>query len=145
MASINIQVKGVDRLNRKLTLIQGEVPEELRKAMNKAAAVVSASAKALVPVDTGALRNSIHIKKAEAHGDSVTSGVHTSKEYAPYVEFGTGARGGSPAATKLGVTFNRHIKGQVAQPYLYPALKQNSGKINEIVAQAVIAATRKGK
>ena len=144
MASITIQVKGVDRLKRKLTGIQNGVPPELMSAMNKAAAVVNASAKALVPVDTGALRNSIHMKRAEANGDEVTSGVVTNKEYAPYVEFGTGSRGGSPAATKLGISFNRDFKGQIAQPYLYPALRQNRDKINEIVAKAVITAARKG-
>ena len=145
MASVTIEVKGVDRLCRKLTTIQNEIPVELIKAMNKSAAIVNASAKALVPVDTGALRNSIHIKRAETHGSTVTSGVVTNKEYAPYVEFGTGSRGGSPAATKLGISFNRGIKGQIAQPYLYPALKMNRSKIEKVVAEAVIQAARKGK
>lgn len=145
MASVTIEIKGASRLRRKLTSIQNGVPEELLAAMDRSAAVVNASAKALVPVDTGALRSSIHVKRAEIRGDTVSSGVVTNKEYAPFVEFGTGSRGGSEAASKLGVSFNRNIKGQIAQPYLYPALKQNRGKINEIVAKAVVTATRKGK
>ena len=58
---------------------------DVSKALEKACFIVENTAKALVPVDTGNLRNSI---THEVYGNEGVVG--TNVEYAPYVEFGTG-------------------------------------------------------
>jgi HK97 gp10 family phage protein len=86
--------------------------QAINVALTASALVVEGQAKALVPVDTGNLRNSIthEVKKQEAR-------VGTNVEYAPFVELGT-------------------VK-MAAQPYLNPALELNKGNIKKIFASAI--------
>lgn len=63
---------------------------------------VQGDAKIIVPVDTGSLRNSIHIKQGENNKSVI---VYTTIEYASYVEFGT--------------------RFQKEKPFLRPALSKN--------------------
>lgn len=69
----------------------------LRAAVQKTVFDATAQAKGRAPVDTGALRNSIHGEMTGDTSGEVTAGV----EYAPYVEYGTVHMG--------------------AQPYMHPA------------------------
>ena len=64
--------------------ITARFPGAVRAVVAKAALDIEADAKALCPVDTGALRASI---KAEIDGTRATIEPH--QEYAGYVEFGT--------------------------------------------------------
>lgn len=82
-------------------------------------------AKALCPVDTGNLRNSIThtVKVGDGTGEAI---IGTNSQYAPYVEFGTGIyypggrRGPWVYQDAKG---NWHMtNGQRAQPYLKPAV-----------------------
>lgn len=86
--------------------------QAVNMALTASALVVEGQAKALVPVDTGNLRNSIthEVNKQEAR-------VGTNVEYAPFVELGT-------------------VK-MAAQPYLNPALEANKGNIKKIFADAI--------
>lgn len=70
----------------------------LREGLLKVAIKIGNQAKALAPVDTGLLRNSI---EAQSTGDEEAR-VGTNTEYAQHVEFGT--------------------KSQSAQPFLRPAV-----------------------
>ena len=86
--------------------------QAINVALTASALVVEGQAKALVPVDTGNLRNSIthEVEKKEAR-------VGTNVEYGPFVELGT-------------------VK-MAAQPYLNPALEQNKNSIRKIFADAI--------
>jgi HK97 gp10 family phage protein len=91
--------------------IQG-MEQAVSLALEASALLVEGQAKALAPVDTGNLRNSI---THEVEGQEAKVG--TNVEYAPYVELGT-------------------VK-MAAQPYLNPALEQNKGNIKRIFADAI--------
>lgn len=76
------EIINLDKLNYKLENLANL---DVSKALNRACLVVENEAKRLCPVDTGDLRNSIN---HEVHNN--VGIVGTNKEYAPYVEFGTG-------------------------------------------------------
>lgn len=76
------EIINLDKLNYKLENLANL---DVSKALNRACLVVENEAKRLCPVDTGDLRSSI---THEVHNDIGIVG--TNKEYAPYVEFGTG-------------------------------------------------------
>jgi len=147
MASITI--KGIDSLIHKLTNISKT--EKVKETMNKATLLVHGQAKALAPVDTGNLAGSIH-PKVLVQGNLVIGKVYTNLSYAPFVEFGTGNKGNGTYPNKKlkltyrstpwvytpdeGETFYR-TEGQVAQPYMYPAIKQNEKKIKAMFKEAL--------
>ena len=80
---ISISYRTTIRYNR-IPEIVARFPGAVRAVVAKAALDIEADAKALCPVDTGALRASI---KAEIDGTRATIEPH--QEYAGYVEFGT--------------------------------------------------------
>lgn len=50
---------------------------------------IKSDARANCPVDTGALRNSIHVSSQRLPGQNLTVSIYTHVEYAPYQEYGT--------------------------------------------------------
>jgi len=136
-STITIDVVGIDQIKKDLVSIAQT--KRLRQAIGTATGIVLSDAKTLCPVDTGALRSSIHMSVRNADND-IVGRVYTNKEYAAYVEFGTGEKGASsdyPKASELGLSYSPDRKGQVAQPYMYPALKQNQTKINRLIEDAL--------
>lgn len=140
-----IEILNVDRLMTKLDKIANV---KVVEAMNKAVTLVQGQAKNLCVVDTGALRSSIHTQVKSSKSE-VIGRVYTSMNYAPYIEFGTGnkGRGTYPYKTKVnlhykgepwvytpdgGETFYR-TEGQVAKPFMYPALKMNEKTVKELL------------
>lgn len=136
MAGVKVSVQGISKVDARLERIKNINPA-LIQAVNKSTALVSGRAKYRCPVDTGALRNSIHARPADAKGDTVVGVVYTAKEYAPYVEFGTGKRGGYPYETKVDLAYSPDWPGMVAQPFLMPALLESKTNIQEIINAAV--------
>ena len=145
-----VSIKGVDSLTKRFNNIANM---ELKTAMNKATQLVHGQAKALAPADTGQLRGSIHMQVKDT-GKELQGRVYTNVEYAAYVEFGTGVKGNGtyPYQVKgLSLTYKDkgwayfdedkgemiYTKGQKAQPYMYPALKQNEKTIKAILKQGV--------
>ena len=93
-------------------------------------------AKALCPVDTGNLRNSIaHQVQPEEHSVYIGS----ASEYAAYVELGTGKYypGGRPTPwVYQDAKGNWHMThGQRARPYLKPAVADHAEKYRDIIEQ----------
>lgn len=145
-------IKNVDRLLKRLTNIANT---DVKDTMVKATLLVHAQAKTLAPADTDNLRGSIH-QEVKQKAKSVEGRVFTNVQYAPYVEFGTGSKGNgtypySPKGLNLtyrntpwvytpdgGETFYR-TNGQVAQPFMYPALKQNEKTIKQLFKDEVKA------
>ena len=145
-----VSIKGVDRLTQRFNKIANI---ELRGAVNKATQLVHGQAKALAPADTGLLRESIHMQVKDT-GKAVEGRVYTNTEYAAYVEFGTGIKGNGTYPYQVeGLSLEYkdkgwayfdedkgewiYTKGQKAQPYMYPALKQNEKAIKQILKSGV--------
>lgn len=147
MASITI--KGIEALTHKLDKI--DQMEQAKKCMDKAVLMVHSQAKLLAPVDTGDLAGSIHFNTV-VKGTEIIGKVYTNKVYAPFVEFGTGIKGnGTYPNKKIKLTYRStpwvytpndgedfyYTEGQVAQPYMYPAIKQNEKKIKAMFKEAL--------
>ena len=136
--SIGVKLTGVDRANKRLKALSKNVQKlYVADGVNKAAGVVLSGAKANCPVDTGLLRESIHITPAEARNSEISAKVGTSVEYAPYVEFGTGSRGSYPYETKMKLSYKKDFKGQVAQPFLGKSLNENKNTVTAIIQSAL--------
>lgn len=145
-----ITIKGIDRVLKHFDNISNL---ELDEAVNKATSLVHGQAKSLAPVNTGNLKGSIHMKVTKS-GKRITGKVYTNLSYAMYVEFGTGSKGTGTYPYKLdrvtlsyrntpwvytpdgGETFYR-TNGQVAKPYMYPALNIHKKRIEKMLNDAV--------
>lgn len=143
-------IKNVDRLLSRLSNIS---KMDLKQSMVQATKVVHAQAKSLAPVDTGNLAGSIH-QEVKENAKTVEGRVFTNLQYAPYVEFGTGSKGNGTypydiKGLKLsyrdnswvyspdgGETFYR-TEGQIAQPFMYPALKENEKYIKQLFKKQI--------
>lgn len=131
-----ITIKNLDKLTAKLNNMS---KMEVDKAMNDALKIVHGQAKTLAPVDKGDLAESIHMDKKKTP-NGLEGRVYTNLEYAMYVEFGTGIRGnGSYPYNIEGIelAYKEDWKGMKAQPYMYPALKNNEKKIRQIFKTGV--------
>ena len=115
------EIINLDKLNYKLEILANL---DISKALNKACLVVENEAKRLCPVDTGDLRNSITHEVNDGVGI-----VGTNKEYAPYVEYGTGifaveGNGRDTPWSYQDDEGNWHTTvGQKPQPFLEPAAR----------------------
>lgn len=138
-------IEGLDNLFSKLSKLTTEAKSTLNKTVTKnMKETVQAEAKLLCPVDIGDLRDSIEVK-TEVEGNTIKGIVYTNSDHGSYVEFGTGKVGeDTPVADKYpgDISYKqdkwlgnipevgwRYIAGQPAQPFLYPALKNNEDKI----------------
>lgn len=79
----------------RLPELAGQLRERASEAVRKTALDIEAGAKAIVPVDTGNLKNSIQTKME----DDLTATIGTHVEYAPYVEYGTHRMAAQPYLT----------------------------------------------
>lgn len=119
------------------------INDALISGVSKAAMLVQGSAKNKAPVDSGALRQSIRADKAKIQGENVTATVSTNLEYAPYVEFGTGSRGQSTNTnTEVEVSYRSDWRGNKAQPFLWPALRENRNNSIKIIREEVRRAVK---
>lgn len=157
---------GADSLIAKCRKLAGKQFGEdivLRAVHNATIKVVQADARRLVPVNDGELITSIKTR-AKMDGDRAIGEVYTNLKYAPYVEFGTGPKGQashSGISPEVSVTYKSHpwyvhedqinvgpyhfakrgefykMYGQPAQPYLYPALKDNHDRVSRNISKYV--------
>lgn len=84
-------VNGVQSLMRQFNKL-GSMDPIVAKAVKKQAEVVRGVAVKLCPANHGELRGSIHTMVQQDSGSTIGC-VYTNKEYAAYVEFGTGPAG----------------------------------------------------
>ena len=146
MANVTITISGIKNLQRKLGNMKSQ--KAIRFAVSQATALVEGAARAGCSVKTGGLRNSIHMRIEESER-RVVGIVYTSMEHAPFVEFGTGVRGDSsyPYEKRANLTlfYDPEWPGQVAQPFLVPALLSNRNRINKLIVAATISGVTGGK
>lgn len=126
----NVRVDGLDRLIKKLESVRADSNAVVERGLLKAAHKVRIRAVLLCPVSPimggGGLRDSIQVTRKAP----LTVAVGTNKEYAPYVEYGTGTLGDPsvPHTDKKswcykgedGEWYTSH--GQEAQPFMRPAV-----------------------
>ena len=139
--SLAIKLVGVKQNNKRLNSFSSTCAQEVVNGVNRAAGVVLTGAKSFCPVDTGNLRDSIHVSPATVT-EPISASVGTATEYAPFVEFGTGRRGGYPYETKVQLSYNKEWPGQAAQPFLGRSLHQNEKTIRTIVQESVDRAVK---
>ena len=120
--------------------VKRELERAAIRGLTKAAMLVESQAVLLVPVDTGALRNSIGYKVNESE---LAAYIGTNCEYAIYVEFGTGEfaeNGNGRKGGWLYKTPNGEVHftyGMPPQPYLRPAFRKNQKAIRDILADCL--------
>ena len=154
---------GVEKLLKQLDDVK-LIESQLMTIMDDCGVFVRDDARLRVPVDTGDLRKSIQ-HSTRRREDGIETVVHTNSDHAAHVEFGTGPVG---AADHAGVSPNvqpmykqekwlgvipflksdtdsglRYIAGQKAQPYLYPALKDNEEQLARYMAMEIQKAIRR--
>ena len=100
-------------LKSNLTKIAQRAPEHAKAALLQTAADIVTIAKQIVPVDTGALKQSIGAEPITSHLIHIGSDMH----YAGYVEYGTSV---SPA-----------------QPWLTPAMAQSEETFKVRLAEKI--------
>ena len=156
---------GADSLIAKCRKLYGAKSSEIvgQAVLHAAKTVVQADAKLRAPANEGELRNSIKAR-VKIEGDRVIGEVFTNLDHAAYVELGTGPKGlashagispdvnvsyrsspwyvhedqidvGKYHFQKMGEFYKMY--GQAAQPYLYPALKENHDRISNSVSKYV--------
>lgn len=133
---MKIEFEGMDRVIASLEDVADV--GDIKRALGKACALVEASAKKKAPKGDGELRRSI---TSEVDGTEGT--VFTPKEYAPYVEFGTGLfaeKGGRADVPWVyqddkGDWYTTY--GMHPQPYMRPALQENREEIVKILREGI--------
>ncbi len=110
-----------------------------RLSVEQSTEIVLEEAEAIVPVDTGELRESGHVE-IEVAGTTATGFVVYDTEYAAMVEYGTGERGAASPGAGEG-PYDPNWPGMVAQPYLRPALDTARPAIVEVFKDNYAAAT----
>ena len=134
-----------------------------RAVLNACKNVVQAEAKLRAPANEGELRNSIKVR-VKMEGDRAIGEVFTNSDHGAYVELGTGPKGqashsgispdvnvsyrsspwyvhedqinvGPYHFQKMGEFYKMY--GQPAQPYLYPALKDNQERVSNNISNYV--------
>ncbi|MBQ2870317.1 HK97 gp10 family phage protein [bacterium] len=145
-----ITIKNLDKLTAKLNNMS---QMDVKKTMTKAVTLVHGEAKSRAPVDSGDLAGSIHMD-VDKTSKGYEGRVYTNLEYAPYVEFGTGVKGNGTYPYEVeGLTLTYkdkgwcywsdkedkliYTKGQIAQPYMYPALKTHERRIRKLFKEGV--------
>ena len=135
-------VEGLDALIRRLRSLRTDSDAIIERGLLKAGNKVRNKAVMLCPVNNGELRNSIMVEK----NAPLSVAVGTNKEYAPYVEYGTGTMGDHAVqhTTKESWSYqdeegNWHTThGQPAQPFLRPAVDRSE------ITNTIIAEVRRG-
>lgn len=142
-----------DLFSAKIERWQNGLNKALETVVKAKSEELAGDARKNCPVETGNLRNSIE-GFTEKNKDTITGGAVTVNEYASYVEFGTGptgtASGGHPLDSELGIVRKtepwlanipdvgiRYVHGQVANPFMYRAMKENENDITKTFGEAL--------
>lgn len=136
---MKITVKGLSELQKQLNKATNMT--EYGKSLRMGCLLVKTDAKARLLNGhsvTGRLARSISTKVEGISKTSAKGTVFSNVEYAPYEEFGTGARGKasydpSLPSTPSGLTFSQKL-GRPAHPFLRPALQSKTPIIEKLLA-----------
>lgn len=106
---IEFDFSEIRALESRMKSAAGHVGAKVAAVVRKTAHDIEADAKALAPVDTGNLRNSISstITGSGSHG-TMTAEIGPTAEYGIYQEYGTSTQPGTPF---MGPAFDRRAPG----------------------------------
>lgn len=137
MTRIGLEVHGLDQLVAKFQRLPREVKGAISDAVTTSALLIQRMSRQESPIDSGRLRNSIHIRYIP-----LGAIVSTNVKYAVWVHEGTGiyARGGngrkSPwAFTKGGKTYFTH--GNKANPFMERSAVRSKDDIQAAFERAI--------
>lgn len=125
---MSVKILGMNSLIRKLNQLGGNAENVLFHSVKECTVFVKDDARLRCLEDTGELRRSINCS-TKKEKSKIIGTVGTNKEYAAYVEFGTGQRG-QATNTQQNISYSQEWVGRKAQPFLYPALKDNETQIS---------------
>lgn len=125
MLTINFNQKSMNDLLKQLKGKEKDVLDMVKGEVEDALLKIESEAAKKVPVDTGDLKNSIQSKPIKQTKNKVEGTVLVGKNYAPYVEFGTGAEVVIPQELQ---NFAKQFKANPkirevnlpARPFFYP-------------------------
>lgn len=129
-------IRGLDKLNLQIERL---CKEDLLVPTEKAISVVQEAAKNNVSVRTGELRGSIYTSVRTTE-NGIEGVCYINKEYAPYIEFGTGPAGEQNhkgISPDVSVAYRQTgwlipasaMTPEEAEEYGFPAVKDKNGKI----------------
>lgn len=118
--------------------VTAKVVEGIRNGIQEWTGNVLDTARQLVPVDTGELKESGRVTVAET-GKTVAAAVSFDADHAMFVEFGTGVRGAASAGAGDG-PYSTTWKGMPAQPYLRPAFEEHRNAAQSMTRESINAA-----
>ena len=127
---MGVSVDGSEVIIQLDNIASNVLPEAIRKALEQSCLIVEGDAKVRCPVDSGQLRQSINHKVEDKTGQ-----VSTNVEYAPYVEIGTGIYSSEGGGRQTSWVYQdakgewHRTSGSKPQPFMKPALEQNTSKI----------------
>lgn len=101
----------------------------LDDAAKAAADLVLADARRRVPIDTGALRDSLEIKTEKRRKNTK-------------ITYQIRSKGVSQGGVRYAFAVENGVKGQKAQPFLRPAIDENRTKIRQVINQSIVDALR---
>lgn len=156
---------GADSLIAKCRKLYGARTNEFvgQAVLHAAKTVVQPEAKLRAPANEGELRNSIRVR-LKTNGNKISCEIFTNSDHGAYVELGAGPKGlanHSGISPEVSVSYRSspwyvhedqinvgpyHLQkmgefykmyGQPAQPYLYPALKDNHDRISRSISKYI--------
>ena len=126
MLSIEFNKQSLNAFYKYLKNLEDQVADYVRAEIEDSILAIETDAASDVPVDTGALKNSIQSTPIKASKNQITGGVEVGAEYSPYVEFGTGTRVKVPSELSgLAAQYKGSGIKEVnlpARPFFYPAV-----------------------
>ncbi|WP_339063561.1 HK97-gp10 family putative phage morphogenesis protein [Tepidibacillus marianensis] len=120
------------------------------EALEAALLMLEGRAKALAPVETGQLRDTLGHKLKSNNGEIVGT-VGSPLMHALYVEFGTGEFAENGAGRKGGWVYEDadgqfyFTYGQEPQPFLRPAFRRSKKEIEQIIGMKLRSSFKGGK
>jgi HK97 gp10 family phage protein len=134
---MSIELKGFEEVLEMLN--QALSDEKVRKGLEQAVLLVERSARMKAPKGDGELRRSIQHRV-----DDNVGYVFTNKEYAPYVEYGTGLFAEEGGRTEVPWSYKdekgewHSTKGMKPHPFMRPALNENRTKIIRLLKEGTV-------
>lgn len=145
-----VYLKGLPELKRKLIALKEQTAEDIKPALAAAAQDIVDLMKRQVPVETGALRDSIgwtfgdrpkysQVVSQSQVGDLVVTifAGNTNVRYAHLVEFGTAPH------TVGGLYAGAHHPGSKAKPFFYPSYRAMKKDVRRRINKAIREAVQK--
>lgn len=135
--NLTVRVEGVSVLDLKVKYLIDAAKAGLRAGVSEAAGLIETEAKAIVPVDTGNLRDAIHTEdidtSAERQVKAVTPAYEADNDYGFDPAYARRIEFGFVGQDRLGRMYH-----QAPQPYMRPALDAKEAEARQAIKDGVI-------